>query len=262
MGARLPADWLQPPALTLTAATLAFSPPRLRPASIVAVPPKEQPLITDRAVPTPPVVTAPAATTAVAANHVRDARVESTPASLAVANAPAPAVENHPQLLAIATPSQANTPLEPAGVSQAYRRRKPVSTPAPVEPARPVAIRTVMPSFPGSSRQTVHINASFTIAADGSVRDVAVVGAQADTAFARGGRTRAAAVAFRSVDRRGQSVGPLHTELRLRASRGRQPRQLHHADRYAHLSRYRRIHGSEDVYARVAAAPCRGCRHG
>jgi len=52
-------------------------------------------------------------------------------------------------------------------------------------PAKPVAIRTVAPEFPGYARlERVNVVASFAIAADGSVRDIRLQG-RADDAFKR-----------------------------------------------------------------------------
>jgi len=52
-------------------------------------------------------------------------------------------------------------------------------------PAKPVPVHTVAPEFPGYARlERVNVNASFTIAADGSVRDIRLQG-RADDAFKR-----------------------------------------------------------------------------
>ncbi|HEY0229933.1 MAG TPA: TonB family protein [Dokdonella sp.] len=181
MGARLPVDWLQPPpALTLAAATLAFSPPRLRPAAVAPPPAKEQPVATvPRVLPAAPLAAA-ALSAAAGNNDVRDRRIEGAAVAASAAPASVTARTNESPSPAAASPLLANNPIEPSASAP-----KPVSVPAPVEPARPIAIRTVTPTFPGTSRQTVYINASFSIAADGSVRDVQVVGADADTSFGR-----------------------------------------------------------------------------
>jgi len=183
---RLPADWLQaPPALTLATATLAFSPPRLRPAAVAAPPPpKVEPAskpFLPAFVPAAAAVAAPPAS----ADDLNDRRVDNTPVPATVAPAPAIAQENQvaPPVASLAVANVAAEPAVPASAVQVPRH---VAAPAPAaEPPRPVALRTVTPSFPGSSRQTVHINASFTIAADGSVHDIRLLGEDADSSFGR-----------------------------------------------------------------------------
>jgi len=183
---RLPADWLQaPPALTLATATLAFSPPRLRPAAVaVPPPPKVEPAskpFLPAVVPAAAAVAAPPAS----ANDLNDRRIDNTPVPATVAPAPAIAQENQvaPPVASLAV---ANVAAEPAVPASAVQVPQHVAAPAPAaEPPRPVALRTVTPSFPGSSKQTVHINASFTIAADGSVHDIKLLGEDADSSFGR-----------------------------------------------------------------------------
>ena len=183
---RLPADWLQaPPALTLATATLAFSPPRLRPAAVaVPPPPKVEPAskpVLPAVVPAAAAVAAPPAS----ANDLNDRRVDNTPVPATVAPAPAIAQENE-VAPPVASPAVANVAAEPAVPASAVQVPQHVAAPAPAaEPPRPVALRTVTPSFPGSSKQTVHINASFTIAADGSVHDIKLLGEDADSSFGR-----------------------------------------------------------------------------
>jgi TonB family protein len=71
----------------------------------------------------------------------------------------------------IATPVAKATP-EPAVAETAH-------------PAKPVPVRTVAPEFPGYARlERVNVDASFTIAADGTVRDIRLQG-RADDAFKR-----------------------------------------------------------------------------
>jgi len=181
---RLPADWLQaPPALTLATATLAFSPPRLRPAAVaVPPPPKVEPAskpVLPAVVPAAVAVAAPPPT----ANDLNDRRVDNTPVPATVAPAPAAAQEDQ-VAPPVASPAVANVAAEPTVPASAVPQH--VAAPAPAaEPPRPVALRTVTPSFPGSSKQTVHINASFTIAADGSVHDIKLLGEDADSSFGR-----------------------------------------------------------------------------
>jgi len=182
---RLPADWLQaPPALTLATATLAFSPPRLRPAAVAVPPPKVEPAskpFLPAVVPAAAAVAAPPAS----ANDLNDRRVDNTPVPATVAPAPAIAQENQvaPPVASLAV---ANVAAEPAVPASAVQVPQHVAAPAPAaEPPRPVALHTVTPSFPGSSKQTVHINASFTIAADGSVHDIKLLGEDADSSFGR-----------------------------------------------------------------------------
>ena len=71
----------------------------------------------------------------------------------------------------IATPVAKATP-EPAVAETAHA-------------AKPVPVHTVAPEFPGYARlERVNVDASFTIAADGSVRDIRLQG-RADDAFKR-----------------------------------------------------------------------------
>jgi len=190
IGARLPVDWLQaPPALTLATATLAFSPPRLRPVAVALPPPKTEPA----GKPVLPVAAPAAATVAASsakADDLVDRRVESTPVPAPVAPAAAVVQENRATStstsLPVAGAALATATTEPAVPAPAAQVLQHTAAPAPVaEPPAPVAIRTVTPSFPGSSRQTVHINASFTIAADGSVHDIQLRGEDADSSFGR-----------------------------------------------------------------------------
>jgi TonB family protein len=189
IGARLPIDWLQaPPALTLATATLAFSPPRLRPVAVAAPPlPKVEPV----GKPVLTAVTSAAAAGAASsagANDLVDRRVESTPAPSPVAPAAAVVQENRAASIPppVASSTSAGATAEPAVPVPVAPVLQHAAVPAPAaEPPAPVAIRTVTPSFPGSSRQTVHINASFIIAADGSVHDIQLRGEDADSSFGR-----------------------------------------------------------------------------
>lgn len=180
--ARLPVDWLQAPtALTLATSTLAFSPPRLRPA-VMTPPPK------DERASKPPMPAASAAATGAASEAAGAELSERRLASVAPPAPAAPSLASVPE--SHATPVNAgavapSTSLEPALAPAVAMPQPHVAVTVPVEPAKPVAIRTVTPSFPGSSRETAHINASFTIASDGSVRDIRVLDGDADSAFAR-----------------------------------------------------------------------------
>jgi TonB family protein len=185
--ARLPADWLQaPPALTLATATLAFSPPRLRPAAVAIPPlPKAEPANKPVLPAAASAATAVAASLLPSANDLNNRRVDSAPVPAPAAPAPAAAQESH-AAPPVASPAVASAVTESVAPPLAAQVPQQAAVPAPAaEPPRPVAIRTVTPSFPGSSRQTVHINASFTIAADGSVHDIRLLGQDADSSFGR-----------------------------------------------------------------------------
>jgi len=108
--------------------------------------------------------------TAALAERVVPAPAVPVPAASASASPPtavAMAAPSHPTLPANALPAQVPAVAEP------------------VHPAKPVAVHTVAPEFPGYARlERVLVDASFTIAADGSVRDIRLQG-RADNAFKR-----------------------------------------------------------------------------
>lgn len=176
----LSADWLQLPSsavLPLATLTLPFERPRLRlavpaaDAGPVAVPEaarSTQPQAAARAqvqVPaaaSPTVVPAPLAAPPAATLVPSDAALASSPAPESI---PAAAVEQPPEAAAEVQP-------KPAAVRPAV--------------ARPVATRIVQPKFPSfAQRAAGRIEASFAIAADGSVVDIRLAGGDPDSAFAR-----------------------------------------------------------------------------
>jgi beta-lactamase regulating signal transducer with metallopeptidase domain len=118
-----------------------------------------------------PVEQAKVAAVPAAAEMVAE-RIVAPPAATAapdpVVTAPVAVVAVSPS---IATPVAKATP-EPAVAETAH-------------PAKPVPVRTVAPEFPGYARlERVNVDASFTIAADGTVRDIRLQG-RADDAFKR-----------------------------------------------------------------------------
>lgn len=90
----------------------------------------------------------------------------------AVAAVPEPVAATSVAAPSISAPVVAKAASEPATAEIAH-------------PAKPVAIHTVAPEFPGYARlERVNVDASFAIAADGSVRDIRLQG-RADDAFKR-----------------------------------------------------------------------------
>jgi len=115
-------------------------------------------------------VAAPAMSTSAAASHERAADTAATLPD------PAP--------VSIPTAAAVNIPASPAPQANTLPASKPI-TGEPAHPAKPVAVHTVAPEFPGYARlERVVVDANFAIAADGSVRDIRLQG-RADSAFKR-----------------------------------------------------------------------------
>jgi TonB family protein len=106
----------------------------------------------------------------------------------------APAVASPP--VAVAGPEVASTPVRAADAGAAFfappaalataRTTPAADTAAPIATARPVATRIVQPRFPPfAQRAAGRIDASFAIAADGSVTDIRLTEGEAGSAFAR-----------------------------------------------------------------------------
>lgn len=156
-------DWLHAPSPATPSITALIAPQKLakwRVPDIAVAPTKEA-----------AVVAAPITSTA--ATAVVDEHVTPAPAAAAPSGgvaAPVAVAETSPVVRAPAA-NAAPAP-EPASVEADH-------------PAKPVAIHTVAPEFPGYARlERVLVDASFTIAADGSVRDIRLQG-RADNAFKR-----------------------------------------------------------------------------
>ncbi|MEP7041767.1 MAG: TonB family protein [Dokdonella sp.] len=167
LGTRPPVDWLQPPpALTLAVATLAFDPPRLRLAAIPTPLLKEA--LSNKSAPAPAVATG--------VRETQELRGVSAPPQVQ-ANPVTPSTAASPAVVNDHVEATVASPIEPVSPRQ--------SAPAPVEPAKPVALRAVTPSFPGFSRHApARVDASFSIGADGSVRDIRISDGGADNTFA------------------------------------------------------------------------------
>lgn len=95
-----------------------------------------------------------------------------TPAAVAAAPTPTPAMDPTAALRVEAVPAPAPKPAE-------------VAVAEPARAVKPVALHTVLPEFPGDAYATrISVEASFVIAADGSVRNIRLDG-RADKSFKR-----------------------------------------------------------------------------
>jgi bla regulator protein blaR1 len=164
----LSADWLQLPSsavLPLATVTLPFERPRLR----LAAPPADAgPAAAPEVAPsTRPQVVARAQAPAAPSSMTMPEPVASPPPA-ATAPLPVPAADT------FVSPPEAVAEVQP----------KPAATRPAVR--RPVATRIVQPKFPSFAKRAAgRIEASFGIAADGSVVDIRLAGGDPDSAFAR-----------------------------------------------------------------------------
>lgn len=114
------------------------------------------------------------------------ARAENEPSALPKPAAAEPVAAAATAVVASATGAARELPTELASAAVPAPKSElalPAAVPAHV--AKPVALHTVVPEFPGNAYATrVEVEASFSIAADGSVRDIRLNG-RADKAFRR-----------------------------------------------------------------------------
>ncbi|HEU4664285.1 MAG TPA: M56 family metallopeptidase [Dokdonella sp.] len=178
----LSVDWIRAPdvrALPFAALALPYERPRLR---LAAVAPPEP-------APTAPVASVPATAAGAVAAAAASSSRETVPAAVAapkqapLANLPAPATPTA-NAASLRAPAAAPATTAPAKAKpDASAPLEPVAAPAAPKP--PVATYVVAPSFPNYyASQSGRVEATFTIAEDGSVKDIKFVGAK-DGAFER-----------------------------------------------------------------------------
>jgi len=135
-----------------------------------------------------PALSLPAAPVAKAVDAAAETVAARTPAPVvapAKSDQPLPATPAPAVAMPVASPpAAAAAPADPLPVTTAPVART-ASTPAPAADTRkPVAVHTVAPAFPTfARRQSGRVEASFSIASDGTVRDIRIV--SGDDAFRR-----------------------------------------------------------------------------